>query len=378
MDPRTQDQIIPTISEFERLTAEINRLRAEIARLAALRDDLTCRVCPALRAIYEKEIGSVEREILAAKLYLQEKQRILELLRAQLNRRETPSYETAAEQAGREKQAFEEDLRRKAREGEKTRKNWEKTWWSRSGSGATDEGGASGDDGFSEEDDGTGASGRAGSSAGEDGNAGSSRGEDGDADGSRGEDGDAGGSRGEDGDADGHRGEGEESGEDDRDGDTGPARKRNRVAEAIKKLYRRIVKRLHPDARPGGTVTEREKELLNEARAAYERGDLDALKRIWEELEGTEQPEERYFDTPEDLEKLRALLVRLQKLTRELKAEISSIRGSFPYTMKELLENEDLLLEKREALLAELSDIREANRQLDRLIELIRAEMGHG
>ena len=310
MDPRTQDQIIPTISEFERLTGEINRLRAEIARLAALRDDLTCRVCPALRAIYEKEIGSVEREILAAKLYLQEKQRILELLRAQLNRRETPSYETAAEQAGREKQAFEEDLRRKAREGEKTRKNWEKTWWSRSGSGATYEGGA--------------------------------------------------------------------SGEDDRDGDTGPARKRNRVAEAIKKLYRRIVKRLHPDARPGGTVTEREKELLNEARAAYERGDLDALKRIWEELEGTEQPEERYFDTPEDLEKLRALLVRLQKLTRELKTEISSIRGSFPYTMKELLENEDLLLEKREALLAELSDIREANRQLDRLIELIRAEMGHG
>ena len=368
MDPRTQDQIIPTISEFERLTGEINRLRAEIARLAALRDDLTCRVCPALRAIYEKEIGSVEREILAAKLYLQEKQRILELLRAQLNRRETPSYETAAEQAGREKQAFEEDLRRKAREGEKTRKNWEKTWWSRSGSGATYEGGASGNDGFSEEDDGTDASGRAGSSAGEGGNA----------DGSRGEDGDAGGSRGEDGDADGHRGEGEESGEDDRDGDTGPARKRNRVAEAIKKLYRRIVKRLHPDARPGGTVTEREKELLNEARAAYERGDLDALKRIWEELEGTEQPEERYFDTPEDLEKLRALLVRLQKLTRELKTEISSIRGSFPYTMKELLENEDLLLEKREALLAELSDIREANRQLDRLIELIRAEMGHG
>ena len=83
-------------------------------------------------------------------------------------------------------------------------------------------------------------------------------------------------------------------------------------------------------------------------------------------------------DRLEDLEKLRALLVRLQKLTRELKAEISSIRGSFPYTMKELLENEDLLLEKREALLAELSDIREANRQLDRLIELIRAEMGHG
>lgn len=38
----------------------------------------------------------------------------------------------------------------------------------------------------------------------------------------------------------------------------------------------------------------------------------------------------------------------------------------------------DLLYCMRETLLAELSDIREANRQLDRLIELIRAEMGHG
>ena len=38
----------------------------------------------------------------------------------------------------------------------------------------------------------------------------------------------------------------------------------------------------------------------------------------------------------------------------------------------------DLDAVEKPELLAELSDIREANRQLDRLIELIRAEMGHG
>ena len=112
--------IIPASSEYEKLLQEISVLQAEIVRLTALRDDLVYRICPSLRAIYEEEIGSIEREILAAQLYLQEKKRILELLRAQLNRREKMSYQKAAQQAEEEKKEYEEELKRRAKEAEQS------------------------------------------------------------------------------------------------------------------------------------------------------------------------------------------------------------------------------------------------------------------
>ena len=70
----------------------------------------SCVLCS--RAEYEEKIGSIEREILAAQMYLREKQRILEELRAQLNRQEIMSYERAKEKAEKERQEFEEDLHR--------------------------------------------------------------------------------------------------------------------------------------------------------------------------------------------------------------------------------------------------------------------------
>ena len=125
-----REELVAVRSEYERLIEEVNRLRAEIARLTALRDDLISRICPALRAEYEQKIGSLEREILAAKMYLREKQRILELLRAQLNRQETASYQKAEDQAREETRGYEEDLNRKAGEAEEARDRWEKTGWS--------------------------------------------------------------------------------------------------------------------------------------------------------------------------------------------------------------------------------------------------------
>ncbi|MDO5702443.1 MAG: hypothetical protein Q4G47_03715 [Lachnospiraceae bacterium] len=63
-------EIISSKSEYEKLLDEIRELRARIVELTALRDDLVHHVCPALRAAYEEKIGSIERELMAAKLYL--------------------------------------------------------------------------------------------------------------------------------------------------------------------------------------------------------------------------------------------------------------------------------------------------------------------
>ena len=85
------DTIIPIQSEFEKLQKDVYRLRAWIIELTTQRDDLLYHICPALRAKYDENLGSIERELLATKMYLREKQRVIEILQAQLNRREKPS-----------------------------------------------------------------------------------------------------------------------------------------------------------------------------------------------------------------------------------------------------------------------------------------------
>ncbi|MBR0397286.1 MAG: hypothetical protein IJI10_03355 [Eubacterium sp.] len=362
-----EGNIIPTASEYEKLLQEISVLQAEIVRLTALRDDLVYRICPSLRAIYEEEIGSIEREILAAQLYLQEKKRILELLRAQLNRREQMSYQKAAQQAEEEKKEYEEELKRRAKEAEEFHKRWQNKNWSSYGyEGSGEDTGSTSGAGASS---GPGASAGTGSAAGD--GAGNTAG--GSADGS---------GTGEDTGAGGSSGTGETSGTGSSDGGEGNGSKNGggedgeeklSIAQRIKRLYRKIVKRLHPDVRPD--LSAHEKDLFQQAQTAYERGDLETLERIWQELEGMNTPEETFADTPEDIEKMKVILENLKKLIRELQREITSIRSEFPYTIRELLENEELLGEKKAALQKQLQEIREANDSLVETIEQLREKL---
>ena len=378
-----EGNIIPTASEYEKLLQEISALQAEIVRLTALRDDLVYRICPSLRAIYEEEIGSIEREILAAQLYLQEKKRILELLRAQLNRQEQMSFKKAAQQAEEEKKEYEEELKRRAKEAEEFRNRWQNnTNWSSygyegsgedSGDAAGGSAAGSGTGGDADTGHSSGAGGASGTgSSDEAGQAGNNQGSSGDTDGAGGADGsgdtDGAGSTDGSGDTDG-------SGSTDGTGQSGDGSGEENlsIAQRIKRLYRKIVKRLHPDVRPD--LSEHEKDLFQQAQTAYERGDLEMLERIWQELEGMDAPEETFTDTPEDIEKMKGILENLKKLIRELQREITSIRSEFPYTMRELLENEELLGEKKAALQKQLQEIREANDLLAETIEQLREKL---
>ena len=126
------DTIIPVQTEYEKLLETVRKLRARVIELTAERDDLLYHICPALQAKYDEKIGSVEREILAAQMYLKEKQRIIEILQAQLNRQEKPSMKEAEKKAHEEFRAYEEDLKKKAEEARRFREHWEnETQWSR-------------------------------------------------------------------------------------------------------------------------------------------------------------------------------------------------------------------------------------------------------
>ena len=67
--------IILSQSEYTHLLEEIRRLQARITELTALRDDLVYHVCPALKAEYDEKIVSLERELMAANMYLRQMQR---------------------------------------------------------------------------------------------------------------------------------------------------------------------------------------------------------------------------------------------------------------------------------------------------------------
>ena len=146
------EQIIPGESEYEKLLKEIRELQARIVELTAIRDDLLYHICPSLRAIYDEKIGSIEREILAAKLYLREKQRILESLQAQLNRQEIVSVKDAEEKAGEEFRRFEEDLHKKAEEAEQFNNRWKESQWRKHEEEAKRDSRGSGDRGGSTEE----------------------------------------------------------------------------------------------------------------------------------------------------------------------------------------------------------------------------------
>ena len=116
-------------------------------------------------------------------------------------------------------------------------------------------------------------------------------------------------------------------------------------AEDIRRIYRRIAKKLHPDICP---LTEEEPELMElfqKALSAYRRNDLKALREAETLInrflkEHGEEPEPvEIEDLPEKIE--------------DLEAEITQIIGTEPYTYKTLLEDPEAIEKKRAELEAE-------------------------
>ena len=348
--------LILSQSEYDHLLEEIHKLQARITELTALRDDLVYHVCPALRAEYDEKIVSLERELMAANMYLKQMQRTIEILQAQMNQQQEPSMEKAEAQAKKEYKEYEDNLNRKAKEAQEFRKKWEESQWSKhdreekeAEKKEKEKEGQAKDDGPEEEKE---------KHVDEDPVNGKKDRQD-----DRGSD--------EEGPARHEGGAGEKGGDDEK-----KPGKEETMAQKIKRLYRKIVKRLHPDVHPN--PTEREKDLLNEAMKAFQEGNLDRLEKIWDELSGLDAPEDVFDDTPEGREKLRELLEKLKMRLRLLELEIDHIKSDFPYKLKSFLEDPVAVEEVRRGIQSKIDNVREMNRQLEAFINELKEKLRKG
>lgn len=106
-------------------------------------------------------------------------------------------------------------------------------------------------------------------------------------------------------------------------------------SKELKMLYRKLVKILHSDMNPERTDAQRE--LFEHAVTAYKNGDLATLRMI-DAMVGSETLVKQSGDTIEQLNEEKR---RIQNLLKKIQESIAQIKTRYPYTMKEILEDEE-------------------------------------
>ena len=327
---RTANSIVPSKSEYEKLIEKIRELKNTIAALSAEKDDLELHICREIQADYDSKVGNLEYQIMAYNLEIERLRTIILILQAALNRDENVTYEEAEEQANEQFEEAYDELNKKAEEikqdqeyakrraaqDEENEKKAEQEMESEaSHENAQDKSGEYNTEAESE-DNGTFREEESDNSAGK--------------------------------------------------------KKHETPSEELKRLFRMIVKRLHPDMNPD--LTEAEKQLFNDAVQAHANGDLERLREIAEMLDDTDASE-KYEDTPEGIAALNELLQKLTEQMNSISSQIEYIKSQFPYTAKEFLADEEAVHKRQEELKAIIRDCLSTIEELNKRIEALNKEI---
>ncbi len=121
----------------------------------------------------------------------------------------------------------------------------------------------------------------------------------------------------------------------------------------LKKLYREIVKALHPDLNPG--LSNEKIKLFHNALLAYKNGDLTGLRIISAMVSQPVLPE-KSTDVISWFDKEKERLCDMVKKTNEI---IEKIKSEYPYTMKALISNTEKIDELRDELEEKIDKLKE-------------------
>lgn len=126
----------------------------------------------------------------------------------------------------------------------------------------------------------------------------------------------------------------------------------------VKKIYRKIAKKIHPDMNPDAFESDEVKELWNRTVLAYNCNDLDELKNIEVLLDALELDENHDIQI-EDIEE------RIHKLETEIK----EIMNTNPYQYRNILESEEDIEEHKQELSDEINHYQAYKSQLQQIFE---------
>lgn len=129
---------------------------------------------------------------------------------------------------------------------------------------------------------------------------------------------------------------------------------------AIKRIYHRLVKQIHPDINPATSVTPELLELWQRVQVAYRCNDKKGIQ----ELELLVSSALRRLGIGD----LKIEIPDINGKTAEIEDEIARIMATDPYTYKYLLEDPRAVEEKKSSLNEELKSYEEYSKQLDNVL----------
>ena len=134
----------------------------------------------------------------------------------------------------------------------------------------------------------------------------------------------------------------------------------------LRYLYRKLVHRLHPDLHP--EQTEWEKELFLKVQDAYEKGDLEKLRELAQQLEAGMPADAVNNETTEEWEER---VNQLKEEIAKIREEIEKILQEFPFTYRERLNNPEWIAQTQDMLRKEISELEKEKIRLEKIVNIM-------
>lgn len=134
----------------------------------------------------------------------------------------------------------------------------------------------------------------------------------------------------------------------------------------LRDLYRKMVHRLHPDLHP--EQTEWEKELFLKVQDAYEKGDLERLRELAQQLEAGMPADAVDNETTEEWEE------RVNQLKEEIvkiREELEKILQKFPFTYRERLNDPEWIVQTQDMLRKEIAELEKEKTRLEKIVSIM-------